>query len=132
MADITRDKPSPDASTAMHASQIPTSTAGENIPAGAAVRLDANGKIMLATGAANDNKARFLGLAARAAKMGQPITVFGIGTRFGYATGLTPGQGLYLGTAPGALSDAATPGSASPVAVAVSTTDILITAYKAA
>lgn len=63
------------------------------------------------------------GWSARKALKGEPVVGYGPGVRFNQVTsGLTPGQLLYRGTAPGALS---TDVSGTAIAWAASPTDIV-------
>jgi len=120
-----------DANTAKHASQVPDLVAGEAILAGAACYVKSDGKIWMSNGTAANAASSFVGFAARAAAAGQPITVYGPGTRMRYAaSGLTPGTKLFLGTTAGRLDTAATTGDAVGVAWAVSATDIIALAQK--
>ena len=128
MADVTRttDVTSTlDASTGAVAPQIYDYPAGEYIESGQAVTLSA-GEVILADGSAADAAANILGFAGRSVLEGQPLTVFGPGTRFGGFTGLTPGQLLYLSATPGELADAATTGGTRPIARAITATDIQV------
>ena len=67
-----------DARTAMYAQQNTGLVAGEDLKAGGAVRIGTGWKVYKAK--AGD--ARFDGIAPKDAKAGQPVTIFGIGTRF--------------------------------------------------
>lgn len=63
------------------------------------------------------------GWSARKALAGEPVVGYGPGVRFNQVTsGLTPGQLLYRGATPGALS---TDVSGTPIAWAASATDIV-------
>jgi hypothetical protein len=52
--------------------------------------------------------------------------VFGKGTRFNYATGLTPGDKYYIGATAGRLDTATTTGDSVGVAQAITSTDIRV------
>jgi hypothetical protein len=122
-----------DASSGMYAPQISDGlVAGEDI--GSATQAitpcyikGSDGKVYQADGTAANEKARLAGFAARYAKTGEPVTLFGIGTKFEYSTGLTPGALYYLGTTAGRLDTAATTGDAVGVAQAVTATMIRVT-----
>lgn len=86
-----------------------------------------DGKVYPTDATAADEKARLAGFAARFTKTGEPVTLFGIGTKFEYATGMTPGALLYLGATAGRLSDAATTGDAVGVAQVITATLIRVT-----
>lgn len=87
----------------------------------------ADGKVYPTDATAADEKARLAGFAARYTKTGEPVTLFSIGTKFEYATGMTPGALLFLGATAGRLSDAATTGDAVGVAQVVTATMIRVT-----
>lgn len=66
-----------DASTAMYAQQVTGLRYGEDIPAGHPVRIGAGRKIFKAT-----LGQKFDGIVPRGGIVGQPGTIYGIGTRF--------------------------------------------------
>jgi hypothetical protein len=101
--------------------------AAADLLAGQAVYLSASGLALsnsTGTGAAN----AFVGLVAADAKSGEAVTVFGIGARFKYGTGLTVGAKYYVSNTAGALDDAATVNGTTAVCQAVSTTDVAVIA----
>jgi hypothetical protein len=122
-----------DSSTGMYAPQISDGlVAGADIgSASQAVTpcyiKGSDGKVYPADGTAADEKARLAGFAARFTKTGEPVTLFQIGTKFEYATGLTPGVALFIGATAGRLDTAATTGDAVGVARAVTATMIQVT-----
>ena len=117
-----------DISSAQFAPQIPDLIAAEDLAIAAPCHiLAADGKVYLSTATAADADAALDGFAARAAKAGEPITLFGIGARFQYGSGLTPGATLYMGATDGRLDDAATTGDAAGVAKVINATDIRVT-----
>ncbi len=130
MADKARNNPSLDGSTGQFADQISGLLCGEDIAAGDACCIKSDGLIYKADGSAADQLAKFAGLAPKAAKSGEPLTLYGPGARFGYDSeaGLTPGVPLFVSVTAGALADAASTGGTAPVAKAISTTDIVIIA----
>ena len=129
MALITRaSTASIDASTAMFAPQITGKIAGEDIDAAAPCYIAAaDGKAYMCDATAADAKAVLAGFSPRAAKAGEPITLFAAGARFSYGSGLTPGAKLYIGATKGRLDGAATTGDAVGVAQVIDTTDIRVT-----
>lgn len=128
MALITRDaNAGVDASTASMAAQITGLYAGEDLDAAAPCYIHTDGKAYMCDATAADAKAVMAGFTPRAAKSGQPITLYGIGTRLRYGSGLTPGAKLYLGATKGRLDSAATTGDSVGVAQVISGTDIRVT-----
>jgi hypothetical protein len=118
----------PDISTAQFAPQIPDLVAGQDLNVVAPCYIkQADGKVYMCDATAADEKAVLAGFTPRAVKSGQPVTLFGLGTRFRYASGMTPGVKLYLGATAGRLDTAATTGDAVGVAQAVTATDIRVT-----
>ena len=130
----TSPAPSADTSTAQFAPQIPGLYAGEALLAGAPCYIKASdGKVYMSNGTAANEAARVHGITGKAYTVGKAVTLLGIGTRVGYAaSGLTPGAPLYVGTTAGRFDTAATTGGTSPVAIAVDTTDVVLTRYNAA
>lgn len=131
MALVTIDtNASVDASTGMTAPQITGDLfAGEDLLAVCPCYIkNSDGKVYMSNGTAANEAAGFDGFTARACKSGQPVTLFGIGTRFRYAAAtLTPGAKLYIGATAGRLDTAATTGDAVGVARAINDSDIRIT-----
>lgn len=126
MAVITRANVSLDTSTGQFASQIPDLVAGEALSAGMAVYIKSDGKLWKSNGTAATAPSAFVGIVAADAAAGDAVTAFGVGTRFRYASGMTPGVPLYISTTAGSLADAATTGGTLPVARVVTATDIII------
>lgn len=117
-----------DASTAMVAGQVSGLIAGEDIAILDVCYLKSDGKVWRATAAAANAAAVPLGIAPRAAKSGQPITVYGISTVAKYSDALlTPGAKLYIGETAGRLSSIATTGDAVGIAQAIDDSNIRIT-----
>lgn len=129
MADITKlSTASMDAISAMRSDYFSGLTAGSAIAVADAVYIDSNGEVQqaIASVVSTGSLVAFIGLAPKAVEDGQPITVFGRGARFGYGSGLTPGQVLFVSASvAGALTATANTGD-MPVAICVSTTDIQI------
>jgi hypothetical protein len=128
MALITRATTvSMDASTAMFAPQLTGLIAGEDLLAGAPVYIkSSDGLVYMSNGTAANEAAEIVGFTPRAVKSGQTLTVFGKGTRFNYATGLTPGDKYYIGATAGRLDTATTTGDSVGVAQAITSTDIRV------
>lgn len=102
--------------------------AGEDLLAIAPCYIkNSDGLVYMSNGTAANEAAGFDGFTARAVKAGQACTLHGIGNRFRYAAGLTPGAKLYIGATAGRLDTAATTGDAVGVARAINDTDIRIT-----
>lgn len=137
MALVTRSSTaSLDASTGMYAGQITGDLyAGEALdPAAPCYVKASDGLVYMSNGTAATEPARVHGFTPKAYAAGEPVTLFGIGARFGYdrAGGLTQSQPLYVGATKGRLDSAATTGGTAPTAYAVSPYDIVVVALKAA
>ena len=116
-----------DASTAMFAPQISGLLAGEALFTGAIVKIDpTTNRVFKANGTAADINAQIAGVVARAAQVGQAVTILGSGTRFRYSSGLTPGAKLYLATTSGQADSAATTGDAVGVFRVINDTDVQV------
>jgi hypothetical protein len=104
--------------------------AGEDLLAAAPCYIKtSDGAVWMSNGTAANEAAECAGFTARATKAGQPVTLFGPGTRFRYGSAMTIGDILYIGATAGRLDSAATTGDAVGVAQIVTVTDIVIT-YK--
>lgn len=120
---------SPDASTAMYASQVPDLIAGEDIDTAAPCYIKAaDGKVYMSNGTSANEAAKVHGMAFKSAYAGQPVTLAGPGVRFGYGSGLSVGP-LYLGATAGRLDTGATTGGTAPIALVLNGTDIMFTGY---
>lgn len=86
-----------------------------------------DGKVYKSNGTALNEAAKFDGFTPCAYSAGEAVTLFGVGARFRYATGMTPGADLYVATTAGGLDTAATTGGTRAVARAISATDIRVT-----
>lgn len=116
-----------DVSTGQFAPQITGLVAGEDLDAAAPCYIkSSDGKVYMSNGTAATEPAEVVGFTPRAAKSGQPVTLFGKGTRFSYGSGLTPGDVYYIGATKGRLDTAATTGDAVGVAQAITATDIRV------
>ena len=93
-----------DASSGMYAPQISDGlVAGETIGSTSQAVTPcyikaSDGKVYQCNATAAGEAARLAGFAVRYALAGEPITLFGIGTKLEYSTGMTPGA-LYRGMA---------------------------------
>jgi hypothetical protein len=99
--------------------------AGEAIAAGDLCYIKNDGKIWRSIGTSANAAAKCVGIAAKAADSGQPITIFR-GVSFNYGASLTPGASLYVSGTAGAIDDAATTGGTAPVGVVEDATKIFI------
>lgn len=131
MALITPVSPSVDASTAQFAPQITGMMAGEDLLAGAPCYIKASDNLVyMSNGTGTTEVSHCHGFTPRATKAGQPVTLYGPGTRFHYAAGtMTPGTRLYVGATAGRLDAAATAGDDVGVAFAISSHDIVVAGY---
>lgn len=129
MADLTRGStPSPDMSNP--SLPLIVGIADVDLVAGDAVYLKSDGEWAKAVGTADNAAAKFGGIVAKSASAGEACTILLPGWRImNYSTGLTPGARYFVGATAGNLADAATTGGNDAVAMAVSATDILITAF---
>ena len=118
-----------DTSTGQFAPQLTGLICGEDIdPAAPCYIKNADGLVYMADGTALDEKTKqYAGFSPRAAKSGQPITLFGTGARFSYGSALSIGIGLFIGATKGRLDSAATTGCWHPIARTISATDIVVT-----
>ncbi len=129
MADVARVAgASMDTSTGMFAPQITGNLyAGEALDAVAPCYIKgSDGKVYMSNGTAATEPAKFDGFTPRACRAGEPVTLFGIGARFRYGSGMTPGAALFVSTTAGLLADAASTGGTVAVARAISATDIRV------
>jgi len=116
-----------DASTGMFAPQITGLMAGEDLDVAAPCYIkSSDGMIYMSKGTAANEAAEVVGFTPRAVVAGQPVTLFGHGTRFRYGSGLTPGDVYYIATTAGRLSTTPTTGDADGVAQALTPTDIRV------
>lgn len=129
MALITRaSTASMDSSTAMVAPQITGLVAGEDLDVASPCYIkSSDGKVYMSNGTSANEAAKFHGFVPRACKSGQAVTLFALGTRFSYGTGLTIGAKYYIGATAGRLDGATTTGDSVGVAFAVTATDIIVT-----
>lgn len=128
MALVTRSTDaSIDTSSALYAPQIAGLYAGEDLDVAAPCYIKAgDGKVYMSNATAANEAAKCMGFTPRAVKTGQPVTLFGVGARFKYGTGLTIGAPYYVGATAGRLDTAQTVGDGIGVAYAVTATDIIV------
>lgn len=102
--------------------------AGEALDAVAPCYIkNSDGKVYMSNGTAATEPAGFDGFTPKAYSAGEAVTLFGIGARFSYSTGLTPGAKLFIAATAGRLDTAASIGDAVGIARAVNATDIRVT-----
>lgn len=102
--------------------------ASEALEAGEIVYLSDVDTVSLASTSnkvVSNGEVKVLGIVARAYEANDPVTVFGVGTRMQYATGMDAGTYLWACSTAGKLNTTAISGD-RPVAVALNSTDILI------
>jgi hypothetical protein len=87
----------------------------------------ADGLVYMCNGTNADEAARFIGFTPRAYTLGEPVTLFGFGSRFKYGASLTAGDVFYIAGTKGRLDTAATTGDSMGVATVINSTDILVT-----
>lgn len=132
MANLTKDVATAglDTSQAMTAPHIAGNlNAGEALEACAPCYIKAaDGLVYQSNGTAATEAAKFDGFTGKAYKLGQAVTLFGVGCRLRYSAGtLVPGTDLYVATVAGSLADAATTGGVRAIARAINSTDIRVT-----
>src|SRR5689334_22556004 len=117
-----------DAASAGFAPQRSGLEAGEALDAFAPCYIkQSDGKVYMSNGTAANEAASFDGITPRAYASGDTnVTLFGIGTKLRYATGLTPGATYYIGATAGRLDTAATAGDGAGIARAINSTVIRI------
>lgn len=128
MADITKSANASLASqTPPAASKITGLVAGEAIGALDACYIKSDGKVYLATGAADNAAAKVDGYAMMAQPtIGEPVSLYH-GVVVYYGTGLTPGARVYLsGATAGALADAASTGGKEAIGFVVDATRVYL------
>jgi len=116
-----------DVSTARNAPQITGLYAGEALDLCAPCYIkSSDGRVYMCNATADNEAAEFAGFSPRAVASGEPVTLFGLGTRMRYASGLTPGDIYYVGATAGRIDTAQQVGDRIGVAMAVSDTDIVV------
>lgn len=120
-----------DASSAQFAPQISGDLlAGEALDAVAPCYIKASdGKVYMSNGTAANEAAGCDGFTPRSYLAGEAVTLYGPGTKFEYATGMTIGK-LYIGATAGRLDTATTTGDATGVAKAITARIIQVRSYK--
>lgn len=97
--------------------------AGEAIAAGDVCYIKSDGLVWRSNGTAATAPAKADGIAAKAASVGEAVTLFR-NVDMHYGAGLTPGAGYFVSATAGQLDDAATTGGTARVAFAVDATRI--------
>ncbi len=129
MANITRvASASIDVSTGQFAPQLSGNLlAGEALSPVAPCYIKASdGRVYMSNATSANEAAKFDGFTAKTTKIGESVTLFGVGARFRYGSGLTEGTSLYIADTAGLLSDTPTVGCPNPIARVVGTTDIRV------
>lgn len=125
MADLTRiAAPSFDSSNPS-LPKITGLVAGEALLNGDLVYIKSDGKVWKSNGTAATAPAKAVGMVGLDCAVNEACTILCRGWRWNYGTGLTPGAKYYVSATAGLLADAATTGGTTPVAHAVSATDII-------
>lgn len=107
--------------------------AGEALLAVAPCYIKASdGKAYMSDGVADAEAGKFVGFTPKAYVIGEPVTLYGAGTRFRYGSAMTPGDIFYIKdgdayTSAGYLDDLPTLGDPNGTAIALTSTDILVT-----
>ena len=115
-----------DAATGMFAPQVSGNVyAGEDLDPVAPCRIASTGLVYMCN-ASSGSGGDVIGFTPKLYKSGEPVRLFGAGTRANYGSGLTPGARFYLGTTKGRLDTAPTADDQKGVAIVLSATDILI------
>lgn len=110
-----------DASTTLYAFQVSGKLAGEDVLMGQPVYIKQSDDRVYKLAAGQV----FVGIAARNAKAGQPVTVYGPGTRF-HASDTALTANVYYAGAGGVISDAATTDDAQGAFIRVSPNDLMV------
>jgi hypothetical protein len=129
MALVTKDTAaSMDAASAETAPQRSGLVAGAALDALAPCVIDpADGLVYMCDGTAANARAQFDGFTPRAYASGDSnVTLIGIGVKMRYATGLTPGNKLFIAATAGRLDTAATTGDAVGIVKVVSPTVVRV------
>ena len=109
--------------------------AGEALDAVAPCYIDSDGSVKMSVSSASAVvlasgstwEVKFVGFTADNVVSGEPVTLFGKGSRFGYGTGMTPGTTLFSGSVAGTLSDSVVlTNDVNPLATVISATDVLV------
>jgi hypothetical protein len=106
-------------------------TAGEALDAASPCYINSDGLVYMSNGTATNAAGAVHGWCPDAVAAGDPVTLYGPGAVFNYATSMTPGAILYTGATKGRLDTGATTGDTTGIAIAVSATHIKAIAYKA-
>lgn len=84
----------------------------------------------MSNGTAVNEAARGFGFTARAVKAGNPVTIYRLGARLGYGSGMTIGTLLFVAATDGRLDTAATTGGLVAIAEVITPTDIQVIAMR--
>lgn len=105
--------------------------AGEDLVVGPCYIKGSDGKVYNSDGAASNEAAKFHGFTPKPYLLGEPVTLYGQGTRLRFGSGMTPGATLYIAAATvyveaGNLDTATSTGDTKGTAYAINSTDIVI------
>lgn len=104
--------------------------AGEALDAVSPCYVHSDGKVYMTVTSASttlSTQTNYLGFCADNVALGDPVTLFGKGARFDVGSGLTAGTLYFSGSVAGTLSPTVVlSNDVSPLAVAVSATDIVV------
>ena len=121
---------SPDMNSLTHSPYVSGLFAGETLPVASPCYIKATDGLVYNSGShicAIANTPDYAGFTVDAVVTGGPVTLFKMGARFNYASSMTSGCVLWISGSPaGKLSDAKLASADTPVAMAVSSTDIVV------
>lgn len=129
MTAVVASNPSMDGVTAQKAGVISDLKAGGTIAPLVACVIEADGDVVPSNATAATLPGAIHGVIPRGAVVGEPVALYGVGTRFQWddTGGLTPGaQYFVLANAAGGIDDTATVGDTLGAFIAVSTTDLVL------
>jgi len=132
MADLTKlSTAGIDGVSANRCAYITENFAGEDLGKVDACYIASDGKVYKAVSSqvTISGIADFSGFTNRVVPSGQPVTLFGAGAIFGYASALTPGQYLYVSNTAGKLSDTKIASADLPVAKAIDLKNIIVARF---
>lgn len=104
--------------------------AGEALTIGDLVYIKSDGKVWKTVGSAATAPAKAVGMVGLDCSVNEACTILARGWRWNYSTGLTPGAKYYVSGTAGLLSDVATTGGTTPVAFAITATDIYFSDFQ--
>jgi hypothetical protein len=129
MADLTiLDDVSADVRSAQVAVFAYFNKAGEKLNKFSPCRVDDDGMVYMSdsTVCTISGISDFIGFNCAEIASGDPVTLYGKGLRIASYAEVTPGAMFYVSNTAGALSDAKVAANDTPVAIAISTSDLLV------